>query len=268
MKLSATEENATQAVRDSFLRTVDSGTARVALDAQLIADIEGDVQTLAMSGAGWFDFARLASQVDIVTPFGQEIRLCSSNVIFYEKAPAEIRGNFPGDRPWLQFDFDAADRAQYGGPIYVFRTDGGDDPWQMLGALTAVSAVHLAGEDTIGGVETRHYEGSLRLADLVAAGDEETKQGRAEFASKIGIEAVPVEVWLDAAGRVRRLQATVPLTLPGLDGITFMGTGGLEFSEFGTPVETAGPGPDDSDDVTSVIAADGLVAVGQMLGLF
>jgi hypothetical protein len=45
-------------------------------------------------------------------------------------------------------------------------------------------------------------------------------------------------------------------------------TGGLEFSEFGTPIEIAGPEPGEADDVTDVIASGGLASVGQMLGIF
>ena len=268
-----TPEHATAEVRQAYLKTVDAGSATVAISAEMTATVNGRSEQGNLHGSGVFDFAGKRSQVTVTTPLGIEVEMRTIGVDFYEKAPAQLRRRFPGSRPWMRVDFDAADRAQYGGPLYVFRPSGGDDPWQMLGVLPAASSVRHVGTESISGTRARHYRATLRLADVATLGGDQTGPGRREFQRRMGMDTVPLEIWLDDQGRLLRLQAQVPMQLTGA---TWTSAGGvvnatatavLEFSDFGRAVEVSAPAADETDDLTPLVAERGIAAVGEIVGL-
>lgn len=266
-------ERATESVRDAYLATVNAGTARVGLRAELTAEVAGRTERAQLTGDARFDFTRQTSQASIVTPLGITVEVRTVGVHFYEKAPAQLRKRFPGSRPWMHFDFEAADRAQYGGPLYVFRPDGPDDPWQMLGFLPAATSARLVGAETLAGARVRHYRAEVRLADLAAAGGDRTGPGRRQFQQKVGLDSVPIEVWLDGNGRLRRLRTSVPLRLRGAEWtgtdaeVTGRAMATQDFSEFGAAVSVDAPPAADTDDLTGLVAERGLAAVGEIVGI-
>ena len=186
-----TPQEAEAAVRGAYRTTVDALTAKVTVHADLTADVAGRTERAELTGEGGFNFGAKTSQMAIVNPLGLNIELRTAGVQFYEKAPIQLRKRFPGTRPWMRFDFEAADRAQYGNPLYVFAA-GADDPWQLLGFLPAASSVEFVETQTVRGTETRHYRAVVTLADLAAIGDAQTRPGRQRFQEKVGLDRIPM----------------------------------------------------------------------------
>ena len=267
-----TSAQATRKVRDSYVATVDARTAAVSVHLEMIADVAGRTERAQLTGSGQFDFAGKKSQTALLTPLGIRIEVRTVGVHFYEKAPPQLRKRFPGNRPWMRFNFEAADIAQYGSPLYVFRPDSADDPWQVLGFLPAASSARFVGSDFVRDRSTRHYQATVRLADLVALGGPRTGPGRRRFQQTIGIDVVPIEAWIDEAGRLRRLRATVPVRLAGADWtatddvVRGQATATLEFFDFGLPVSVTAPPVEQTDDLTDLVSQRGLAAVGEIVG--
>jgi hypothetical protein len=98
--------------------------------------------------------------------------------------------------PGLEEDF--ADLAQ-----------GRNDPTQALGYLKGAADVELVGPDSIDGMETTHYRGTVDLekavAEVQAGAREEVRQAIEEF----GRTTLPFDVWLDDEGRLRRMTYSI-----------------------------------------------------------
>jgi hypothetical protein len=266
-------EQATAAVRAAYDRTVGAGTARVGVRLELTADVAGGEEKAELTGDGWFDFARRTSRTEMTTPLGLRIEVRTVGVDFYEKAPPQLRRRFPGQREWMRVDFEAADRAPYGTPLYVFRPTGPDDPWQLLGVLPAASGVEAVDRPELAdGTPTRRYRATLRMADVAAQGGSATGPGRTRFQQKTGVDTVPLELWLDDAGRLRQLVATVPVRLAGADwtgtddAVGGRATATLTFGEYGTPVSVSAPPAGATDDLTPLVSRRGLAAMAEIVG--
>jgi hypothetical protein len=264
---------ATRHVRDAFAATVDAGSALMRMHADLTASVDGQTESARMDGEGVFDFANRASDVSLTTPLGLRLTVRTVGTGFYEKPPPQLRKRYPGDEPWLRFDFEAADRAQYGAPLYVFRPGRPDDPWQVLGFLPAASQASLLGTERVGGTSTRHYRATVRLSDLAELGPPQTRASRQRFQQMVGLSEVDIQVWLDGDGRLRRLRLSVPLHLTGAEWTSTGGevvadtTATVEFSDFGTPVRVDAPAPDQTHDLTPLVSRRGLAAVGEIVGI-
>lgn len=265
-------EEAERAVHGAYLATVGAGTAKVTVQANLTADVSGRTERAELRGEGAFNFTAKTSRMAMVTPLGITIELRTVGADFYEKAPTQLRRRFPGSREWMRFNFEAADRAQYGGPLYVFGP-GADDPWQILGFLPAASAARFIDTQTVRGTKTTHYRATVKLADIAAIGDAQTGPGRRRFQEKVGVDEAPIEAWLDDQGRLRRLRVTVALRLPGAewtgttDTVTGTATVTQEFFDFGTEVSVAAPPADETDNLTDLVSTRGLAAVGEIVGI-
>lgn len=268
-----TAEQAAAAVAAAYPATVDAGTARVGVRVEMTAEVGAGQERAELTGDGWFDFAGRASRTELTTPLGLRIEVRTVGVHFYELAPPQLRRRFPGSRPWLHVDFEAADEAQYGTPLYLFRAGAPDDPWQLLGALPAASGVRAVDRPTLAdGTGSRHYSATLRMADVAALGGARTGPGRRRFQARVGVDEVPLELWLDDAGRIRQLVATVPVRLSGADWtgtdevVRGTATATLTFADFGAPVRVTAPAAAQTDDLTPLVARRGLAAMSEIVG--
>jgi hypothetical protein len=104
------------------------------------------------------------------------------------------------------------------------------DPSRWLGILDDLADVHEEGHAPIDGVVTRRYGGSFDLHDELA----KSAAGRGLRVPDRG--ASDLEVWIDAAGRVRRLVVAIP----SRHGPVLVRT---DLTDFGVPVRVTAPSP-------------------------
>ena len=126
-----------------------------------------------------------------------EMRMLGS--VVYMKLP----GNELGNRPWIKFDLEALSEA--GGPPVPGLNPASNDPRGILDALRGVSGeVTEVGEETVRGVATTHYRATVDLSKAEQAVPEARRDDFAAFSKELGIETLPIEVWVDEEGRARR----------------------------------------------------------------
>jgi hypothetical protein len=82
---------------------------------------------------------------------------------------------------------------------------GQHDPSQMLEYLRATSKIERIGEDTIRGVATTHYEARIQLDRVSDHMSPEVARAFRQMTQGAGIKEIPLEVWIDDEGLVRRL---------------------------------------------------------------
>lgn len=238
-------------------RTVEAGSSRIAVLAALDGQTRG-----TFDGQGEFEFGpeRGRLEVDLgplgLAGAGRTEVLLDGDVVYIE-----LGERLPGlgGRPWVRIDLDDLAGGQ-GDSIEALRQLKANDPSAVLNYLRGADddAVELGGEE-VRGIATTRYRATVDLEQASERSPEAVRDDLAEVVRQLGTSRLPVEAWVDADGRLRRLRYTVDLADLS-DDAPAKGTGrgrataSLELYDFGVPV-TVTPPPD--SEVTDV---------GQLLG--
>ncbi|MYR41809.1 hypothetical protein [Streptomyces sp. SID5910] len=232
----------TTAVRNAYDRTAEAETAKMTMKVK--ADANG--KSVTADGRGALDLAEGDSTMTI-TAEGQSIEQRVVDQVLYQKAPDQKAA---GGKPWMKIDLKRVAGQQGANPQQI------GDPAQSAAYAKAVTDkdVSEVGTEKIGGVDTTHYKVSIDVAKL---------PGGAQLGKQIG-PTLPMQIWLDDEGRIRRQQIDMALKAPAsaqpessaapqqVKVSTLM-----EFSDFGTDVEAEAPPAGQVTDVTDQVAQGG-----------
>jgi hypothetical protein len=233
-----TQEQGTQAVRSAYDRTAEEDTAKVKLRVQTSA--QGASQTANGQGAVDLDDG---DSVMTLTVQGQQIEQRVIDQVLYQKLP---KGQAPGGKPWIKIDLGKV-AAQQGADDRSM-----SDPAQSASYAKAITDkdVTKKGTATVNGVKTTHYRVSVDVAEL-PNGDTLRKQ--------VG-PTLPMDVWLDDEGRMRRQQIDMTVKAPEAtqrssadassapEKVTVRTV--MDFTGFGTEVEADEPPAGQVTDMT------------------
>ena len=234
-----TQEQGTQAVRSAYDKTAEEDTARVKLQVRTSA--QGTAATANGQGAVDLDDG---DSVMTVTVQGQRIEQRVVDQVLYQKMP---KGQAPGKKPWIKIDLGKV-AGQQGSDNQSM-----SDPAQSAAYAKGISDkdVTKKGTATIDGVETTRYRVSVDVAKL-PNGDTLRQQ--------VG-PTLPMDVWLDEQGRMRRQQ--FDMTLKAAPASTERSSTDassspqkvkvrtlMEFTDFGTEVEADAPPAGQVTDMT------------------
>jgi hypothetical protein len=158
-------------------------------------------------------------------------------------------GTLPDGAKWMKLDFEFAQGPESPVPA-------NPDAMEELELLEAVSDdIEKLGKETIRGVETTHYSGSVAVATQA---DRLREVGAEELAERSEKEGSPtaVEAWIDDQGLMQRM--TIAQTSPEVkgEGTTTMKLR-MDFFDFGIEPMIELPDPDEVFDATS-LAEEGL----------
>lgn len=144
--------------------------------------------------------------------------------ILYLRFPL-LASELPEGKEWIKIDVDAL--AQMKGveiDLEQLGSFGATDPLSILEALEAVSGpLETVGREEIRGTDTTHYRTTLDPAKLAAqaeaAGATEDVLGSFKDAlAEASLESVPLDVWVDDEGLLRRMEIDAAVTQEGLGG--------------------------------------------------
>ncbi|MBV2354115.1 hypothetical protein KUM39_07015 [Streptomyces sp. J2-1] len=238
-----------RAVRDAYRATVAAGSARMTLSTRVRA--EG--QALTAHGDGVADLASGASRITL-TSQGASVEQRVLDGVLYKKPPAGAgRQAVPGGRTWLRIDL-----ARLTG-----RADGlaqVTDPAAPVRYLKGLDGrnVTRTGTERLDGEPTTRYRVSVPVSALTRGA---TGPAR-ELARRVGASTIPVDLWLDAEGRMRQESVRLALhplkgRVPGHDDTTMTSTTVLRLSDFGTEAAVSAPPAADTADVTDRMLKNG-----------
>jgi len=252
-------------VQASASTTADAGTAKVSVTAKsssgpLAREITVD---------GGFDFAsrRASMEVD-VSKFGlsgigkiEAVADYSSGLVMYMKFPAQLASEL-GGKPWVKMDVGALLK-QAGLDVDLGALTQGQsaDPTSGLQFLRGADSVVTVGIEDVRGTPTTHYRLVVNMDKPVADAPADQRDALAKFVNIYTVHTFPVDVWLDAQGRVRRYQQTIdpstirlPAGVPSKDN-PFTGpiTTTYELYDFGSPVDVKIPPTDQTTDLSTLL---------------
>jgi hypothetical protein len=229
--------------------TSHAGGASLAISGTVSAPGLGAPVTI--SGGGRFNFATeegimtlavggLPASAAATIPGGsiQLQELLKSGEV-YISSPL-LAGRLPGGARWLAVDLSKAAGAAGLDPSSI--AGEGIDPGQYLQYLQAHGGTSTAvGHDLIRGVQSTHYHVQVDLlaaAEAHAGGDRaQIRAAIGQLTAKLGRRTLPLDVWIDRGGLVRRIAIS-------LDGLGGTGAGidlALEFFAFGPTAAVTAP---------------------------
>jgi hypothetical protein len=237
-------------IADAAAKTTAAKTARIATSVR-VAEPGGQQR---FGGQGRFDFQRRAGEMTLrlvegeAAGFGQSKAVFVDSTVYYQLPP----GALAGGRRWIQLDLqNVADASGLDfGPL----VQGSQaDPTQYLLWLTALGpGITKISEEQVRGVPTSRYRGAVDLSLLEGRAPPGKEAEWAAYVQalrdKLGLAFIPVEVWIDDDGLVRRLHHEYGFSTEGTTAVVT-----TELFDFGIDVDVQAPTPDQVVTLNDVI---------------
>jgi hypothetical protein len=207
--------------------TSHAGGAHIAITARVEAAALSTPFT--MTGGGFFNYrthegllslqmAGLPGAAATTLPPGplQMEEIFKSSTIYV--GSTLFAGKLPGGARWMKLDLSRFGQALGLNPEQL--AGGQSNPAQFLEYLKAsAGAVTVVGHELVRGVETTRYRGAIDLqkaAEVVPSSDRgRLRASIAKLAAQTGVDSLPVEVWVDAGGLVRRVSLALSIPASG-----------------------------------------------------
>jgi hypothetical protein len=229
-------------------RTSEAGSSRMVMEMSF--GMSGDKFFVSAEGAmdykrrrGWLlmDFSQLAA-LNPGAPEMPRLNMVFENTTAWMRVPPALAGS-TGGKPWV--------RMSLGSPSSAFGGMQQPDPSQMLDALRGISgSVKKVGTTRVRGVETTRYTADVSLDKALAeAPPRERAAAKATLRMFGGLEKMPVDLYIDDAGRVRRMEMDYDLKSAGM---AFETKVKMELFDFGTRVAFKRPPASQIADLSSL----------------
>ncbi len=259
--------------------SADAASGRFAFSMKM--SFPGADDPFAFSGSGAFDahsgrasftvdmssFARLlggffagmagpnaTDAPDFGDPEGWKIDAVQDGLVTYVRFPA-LAEQLPAGKSWIRTDGRGTGGSQ-GLDFMQFQQFTGTDPRKMLDFLQAVSGeIDVLGMEELRGVETTHYRATIDPLDYakLAPPDKQQELGSLleRMASQPGLGEIPVDIWVDEGGLVRKLAMEISATEAGTSGAGEVSLA-FELYDYGDDVEIDLPPASEVVDASAV----------------
>jgi hypothetical protein len=236
-------------------RTEEGGSAR--FDVSMRVDALGVSQEVSISGALALDGSLGSFEMDLGAlgvPLGGpvEARLVDGVVYMDVSALGPVGAALGGTR-WVSLDLERASEQLGLDPDAV----GASDPSQFLDVLESLRGVTTdleeLGREDVRGEPTTHFRVTVDLAAALGEVAPGLRDEVGRVFEQLGTGTVPMDVWVDGDGRLRRLvfEMQVP-SVDGADGEAAVAVT-MELHDFGVEVDVEAPPPDETTDLFELL---------------
>jgi hypothetical protein len=214
--------------------------------------------TITITGRGSFENGEGEMEVDLASLAPQAGALGGAlgtmkTLYLKENGDPVVYLDFPllsgmlGGKTWIRLDLEQAAKS-LGVDMDKLMQGSGQNPADLLALLRADSTFTEVGRETVGGVSTTHYHGTIDLQKVIRDGGvSDEVAGRL---AGLGVPTdVPYDVWVDDQGLVRQIKQHYEQTLGGVT-TSYDTTVGL--SDYGKDVSVSAPPSDQVFDDTDL----------------
>lgn len=247
----AAEPTPIEEVRVAYRNTAEADTARTVMEMNMTGIPVGEgVQTaeMRMTMRGVTDFAGEKSRYTMEMPMLGRMEVRQIGDVIYQKFPPELMAEAPDGATWVRTDLDAMMEDEMGMSLSEMQSGAPADMTGQLEYLKSVSdSVEEIGEEEIRGTQTTRYRANVDLEKEAEGMSGQMRETYDDLIEQMGATTLPMEVWLDEEGIVRRFEMTVPMAAPpGVEeSMDFPEDAEVEISQelfdFGTPLEVVAP---------------------------
>ncbi|MEV6650302.1 DUF1396 domain-containing protein [Streptomyces sp. NPDC051219] len=184
-----------------------------------------------------------------------EIRLVDGAM--YMNGGKEAAAGMDG-KSWLKFDLAALGKGGGADPMAGLSSQADRNPAQESASLTAAKDLKEVGEETVDGVRTTHYAGTVTIADMRAglkgedaATKERREKGLKQYES-MGVDALTLDMWVDENDHTKQFRTRGTSDKGPLD-LT------IKFLDLNKPVTVKAPPASETMDLAAMMknASDG-----------
>jgi hypothetical protein len=230
---------------------------------------------VSLSASGYVDERRRAGEMNMnlagipgISQSAQgagSIHMIFQFPVLYMNMPV-LAGRLPAGKTWIKLDL-AKLASKAGVDASQLGSLNQADPTQFLSYLRASSgAVTTVGSEQIGGTPTTHYRATLQLDRILDRLPDSQRAAARGMLEHLGTGSIPVDVWVDQQGRLRRMQLSIGGGSTGTNGTSPLasvsGTLTLDLTSYG-PVPPIVPPPASQVFDASAVATGSL---GQLAG--
>ena len=203
-----------------------------------------------------FDMSELAAMFGGTEAPDLGISMLFDTPALYMKLPEGLGSEIGGaTTPWVKIDLSKAKGVDLAGLDRFSQ-----NPADQLQLLRMVSDdVEERGSKVVRGVETTHYRATVDLGKALGEGlagvpadqREQARQALEAMKEQVGIGDIPLDVFVDDAGAVRRMLMDMSMDMLG-QKLRMVMT--MDFFDFGVPVDVTPPPAAQVTDVTARLA--------------
>jgi hypothetical protein len=158
-----------------------------------------------------------AGAPDFDDPSGWKVEAVQDGTVSYVRFPA-LDEQLPAGKSWIRTD--SRDTPQQGFDGMQLAQFTSNDPRELLEVLRGVSGeIEIVGSEQLRGAATTHYRATidpLEYGKLASPDKRQELESLAEqMAAQSGRREIPVDVWLDEGGLVRKLTMAISAMQPG-----------------------------------------------------
>ncbi len=238
-------------VLDAYQRTLAARTASISLDVTVTGTPSGPT-TVDASGQVDFTTGDAAFQMSLPSIGSLGVRLVKPTI--YMQFPASAGVPLPAGKSWVSINLDSPAVSSALGASFSQLTDSADESTQGLAYLQGVSAdgVTTVGPATVRGVATTEYSATIDLTKAAQGRSAAVQALLQKLQAKTGMTTLPVSVWIDAQGQIRREVLDESLTT---NGVATGATVTIEYFDFGAPVDVTPPPASQTVDISSMLGS-------------
>ena len=194
-----------------------------------------------------------AGAPDFDDPSGWKIEAIQDATVSYVRFPA-LDSKLPAGKSWVRTD--ARSAAGPGFDFSQFEQVTSSDPRKLLDLIQAVSGeIETVGTEQLRGVETTHYRVTvdpLAYEKLAPPDKPQKLDSLVEgMAAQSGPREVPVDIWIDETGFVRKLTMAFSATQPDVSGSSEVSMS-FELYDYGADVDIELPPASEVIDASAV----------------
>jgi len=170
--------------------------------------------------------------------------------VMYMNSPP-LASQLPGGKSWIRLDLEKAGKS-LGVDFNQVMSQSSQNPAQTLDMLRASGQIDKVGPDTVNGVATTEYKGTIDLAKAAELHGGAAQQLVQRLIAQGAPSHIPFEVWIGDDGLVRQLRTTEDIQTGG-KSLSAVVT--IDMSDFGTDVSVSAPPAGEVFDATGLAAA-------------
>jgi hypothetical protein len=250
--------SAVTVVTRSATRTTEARTARVSSVVRITAPSGPLASGRVLQSDGAVDFTTGQATFRVTTETSTIDAVIDGTAV-YEHIPQ--LASAAGGKTWLKIDFKTVGQLAGVPGLSSVAQSQPSDPTQALDYLRGASSrITTVGHAAVRGVPTTKYRVTVDLNRAAASLGPDRRAVLRQLIDQLGLKpAFPVEVWVDAQGRVRRMHLVLDYSPPNPPPNVARGSLPssvdltMELFDFGTPVTAQAPPADQVTDIGQLI---------------
>jgi hypothetical protein len=184
--------------------------------------------------------------IDKMTVGGRSLPTSSIQMIYldkviYVKMPQLTQASSTA-KPWVKVDLTQAGQQAGLNLDSLLNSSKQADPAEQTKMFTASKDVREVGKETIDGVKTTHYTGSITVAEAMGKLDAQTRQQLQKIYNQIGATKINFDLWADSQQLPRKLSTKVNVQQGTM-------TSTIVYRDYGKPVSVSAPPADQVGDL-------------------